>query len=219
MASGKEGPGRADGGRLVFVVSTVFVEERRSGGGSGGGVGVIGGHFGGAVAGSHAGPAALDERSRGRRCRTSQDTHLPLHKVIFETGMVDHGTNNLSRVDLAGRIWTSWERGVPGLRCSTHARVRQITVQRNQPNDEHVFSRFLDALGRLDDKEDVIRDLCLDIVTAVPMCMNSEDIDVPETQAFVGHACKIILLHADDSDGDIRKKCIGTIAISAIIEA
>ena len=89
MASGKEGPGRADGGCLVFVVSIVFVEERRSGGGRGGDVGVVGGHFGGAVARSHAGPAALDERSRRRRCGTSQDTHLPLHKVIFETGKVD----------------------------------------------------------------------------------------------------------------------------------
>ena len=80
MASGKEGPGRADGGRLVFVVSIVFVEERRSGGGRGDdGVGVVGGHFGGAVAGSLAGPAALDERSRRRRCGTSPDTHLSLH--------------------------------------------------------------------------------------------------------------------------------------------
>ena len=35
MASWKEGPGRADGGRLVFVVSIVFVEERRTGGGRG----------------------------------------------------------------------------------------------------------------------------------------------------------------------------------------
>ena len=73
-------------------------------------------------------------------------------------------------------------------------------------------SHFPDALGRLDDREDVVRVLCLDIVSAVPMYINSEDIDVPETQAFVGHACKMILLHADDSDADIRKKCIGTIS-------
>ena len=78
MASGKEGPGRADGGRLVFVVSFVFVEEQQSGG-RGGGARVVGGHFGGAVAGSHAGPAPLDERSGRRRCGTSPDTHLPLH--------------------------------------------------------------------------------------------------------------------------------------------
>ena len=92
-------------------------------------------------------------------------------------------------------------------------------MQWNKPNNIQVFSCFPDALGRLDDREDVVRDLCLDIVSAVPMCINSEDIDVPETQACVGHACKIILLHADDSDEDIRKKCIGTIAISAIMEA
>ena len=73
-------------------------------------------------------------------------------------------------------------------------------------------SHFPDALGRLDDREDVVRVLCLEIVSAVPMYINSEDIDVPETQALVGHACKMILLHADDSDGDIRKKCIGTIS-------
>ena len=80
----------------------------------------------------------------------------------------------------------------------------------NKPHNKHVVPCFPDALGRLDDREDVVRVLCLDIVSAVPMYINSEDIDLPETQAFVGHACKMILLHADDSDGDIRKKCIGT---------
>ena len=69
------------------------------------------------------------------------------------------------------------------------------------------------ALGRLDDKEDTVRTLCLEIVSAVPICINSEDVGLPETQAFVEHASKIILLHADDSDEDIRKKCIGTICV------
>ena len=69
------------------------------------------------------------------------------------------------------------------------------------------------ALGRLDDKEDTVRALCLDIVSAVPICINSEDVGLPETQAFVEHASKIILLHADDSAEDIRKKCIGKICV------
>ena len=76
---------------------------------------------------------------------------------------------------------------------------------------QKTFNCFSDALRRLDDKEDTVRALGLDIVSAVPTCINSEDVGLPETQAFVEHASKMILLHADDSDKDIRKKCIGTI--------
>ena len=64
----------------------------------------------------------------------------------------------------------------------------------------------------MDDKDDTVRILCLDIVSAVPACINDEDVGLPETQAFGQHALKMILLHADDSDEDIRKKCIGTIS-------
>ena len=68
MDSGKKGPGSANGGRLVFVVSIVFVEERWSRGGGGNGIGVVGSHFSGAVARSNAGSITIDERSRGRQC-------------------------------------------------------------------------------------------------------------------------------------------------------
>ena len=78
------------------------------------------------------------------------------------------------------------------------------------------FNCLPDVLRRLDDKEDTVRALCLDIVSAVPRCISSEDVGLPETQAFVEHASKMILLHADDSDEDIRKKCIGTIFCSLL---
>ena len=83
MAPGEEGPGRADGGRVVFVVSVVLVDGRgrRERGGF-----WVGGNNGGAVAASHAGPVAVDERSRGRRGRTSQDIHMSLHQVRSGSG-------------------------------------------------------------------------------------------------------------------------------------
>ena len=63
----------------MFVVSLILLDGRGQREG-------LGSHIGGTVAGSHAGPIAVDERPCRGRGGTSQDIHLPLHQVRFGSG-------------------------------------------------------------------------------------------------------------------------------------
>jgi hypothetical protein len=88
----------------------------------------------------------------------------------------------------------------------------------NQPNSNkdireralpvltHIFS---DVLRRLDDTSDSVRLLALDVVSVVPVCLDRDHLEEPDVRVFLDHTYAMLLLHADDNEEDVRKKCIG----------
>lgn len=72
---------------------------------------------------------------------------------------------------------------------------------------------FTVVLKRLDDVSDEVRLLALDVVSVFPAVLGSETKE--EEERFLEQVYKVLLVHVDDKNGEVRRKVAGTRTILA----